>query len=223
MKASSDMKTSSKHNTKNYGELEIVEYVSCSNVIVKFTKTGFVTRAEAGDIRKGNVRDLLYPNIYGVGFFGIGDHKSSDLGVKTKAYNAWYNMMLRCYSTDEKARVKYKTYNECTVCDSWHNFQNFADWYYLNQPIGNIDYEIDKDLLSGCVKVYSPSTCVFISKELNISIAMEINYSLVDPSGTVHIGTNVTALCKEFNLSNGHISSVMSGVRPHHKGWRLHE
>ena len=47
-----------KFDTLNFGQLEVIEYINAKNVTVKFIKTGFVTKAEAAQIRKGQVRDI---------------------------------------------------------------------------------------------------------------------------------------------------------------------
>lgn len=64
--------------------------------------------------------------------------------------------------------MKYNTYEECTVCEEWHNFQNFADWFDKNYyEIGKERMEIDKDLLIKNNKIYSPNTCVFVPRRIN--------------------------------------------------------
>lgn len=211
-----DMKKGSSHKTKNYGELEVLEYVSSSLVYVRFKITGFESKAGSGDIRKGNVRDLLFPNVFGVGFCGVGLEHQSLNGVKTKAYTAWYNMLLRCYSETKPKR--YVTYDDCTVCDDWHNFQVFSKWFNENYIKG---FELDKDLLVNGNRVYSPDTCKFVSGFDNKRKARERAYSLISPDGKVFSGLNVSEFCSVNNLSASKISMVMSGNRPHHKGWRL--
>lgn len=44
----------------------------------------------------------------------------------TKTYRAWEDMKKRCYKKNNK---RYKTYGErgITVCDRWHNFNNFLN------------------------------------------------------------------------------------------------
>ena len=80
-----------------------------------------------------------------------------------KAYKCWNHILERCYS--ERSLMKSPTYAECSVCDEWLLFSNFKLWYDKN----NIDgYEIDKDLLVRGNKVYSPDTCLFIHKSINI-------------------------------------------------------
>ena len=77
-------------------------------------------------------------------------------------YNIWSHMITRCYS--ETYQKKKPTYKSCTVCDDWLIFSNFRKWmdsqyWYM--------LCLDKDILVKGNKIYSPETCIFISKELN--------------------------------------------------------
>lgn len=217
MSASKDMQVGTFHNTKNCGMLFIKKYNSCSSVEVEFVATGFRAIAEAGDIRKGSVKDRLFPCVFGVGFLGDGKFKSEDCGKKQSAYTAWYNMLLRCYSPNKP--IRYKTYDCCEVCSEWHNFQVFAEWYCDNYPEDGLEYELDKDLLSTDIKVYSPSTCSFITGYENKKIAREISFSIVSPDGVIFNGVNIREFSRENGLCSGHLTSVINGKRPHHKGW----
>lgn len=93
---------------------------------------------------------------YGV---GISDYNGS---LKDKAYIAWMNMLKRCY--DESVRHKFPTYKNCTVCKEWLSFSVFREWFYENYIEG---YSLDKDILVKGNKLYSPSTCCFVPKEIN--------------------------------------------------------
>lgn len=106
--------------------------------------------------------------IYGV---GINDYaKKIWVGGKhIKSYNVWIDMLRRCF--DVKFQNSYPTYIGCSVCDEWHSFKNFKEWFDKNyrwdlDDIG-IKLELDKDLLSGESKVYSPDTCVFLPNKVN--------------------------------------------------------
>ena len=44
---------------------------------------------------------------------------------------------------------------------------------------------------------------------------------LISPDGEIFSFYSVTEFCKDPNLSNPHISSVLTGKRKHHKQWRL--
>ena len=69
--------------------------------------------------------------VYGVGYFGKGKYVGSIGGKKTPAYRSWQSMFTRCYCPLSK--VEKRTYVDCEVHPDWHDFQDFAEWYY-NQP-----------------------------------------------------------------------------------------
>jgi hypothetical protein len=209
-----DMITGFVHQTKNHGDLEVVKYMSSSHVDVRFLDTGYQTSAESGDIRKGNVRDLLCRNIFGVGYCGVGRFKQSVGGKKSSAYSAWYNMLLRCYS--DKHRDRYPTYSDVYVCDDWHNFQTFAEWYEDNKVS---EMELDKDIKVAGNRIYSPDTCMFVSQGENKKYARQVEFSVVSPSGEIYHAINMSKFCKKFGLQPSKMSNVLSGKRHHHKGW----
>lgn len=77
-------------------------------------------------------------------------------------YQLWMNMLQRCYS--EKWKAKNPSYKGCSVCPEWLTFSNFKAW------VEQQDYEgkqLDKDLLIPDSKLYSPDTCVFVSRQVN--------------------------------------------------------
>ena len=71
-------------------------------------------------------------------------------------------MLRRCYNSEEP---RYQSYGAqgVKVCDTWHNFQNFCQWYEDNIPHG---YDLDKDLI-GDGKIYSPETCIGLPCSFN--------------------------------------------------------
>lgn len=146
-------------------DLVVVEYINVGNIIVEhcdeYKHRVKVTRQQ---LEKGAVKNPFEPSVKGVGFFGVGDYNSSINGVKTKEYLVWVGLIGRCYCP-----VKIKknpTYANAKVCDEWHNFQNFAEWYVNHEFYGR-GYQIDKDILIRGNKVYSPDTCVMIPFILN--------------------------------------------------------
>ena len=119
------------------------------------------------EFKNGGIKCPYEKRTFGVGYIGEGKYKSRENGKKTKCYKVWHDMLRRCY--DEKFHEKYPTYKDCKVYEEWHNFQNFAEWYYNNY------YEIkgevmclDKDILNKGNKIYSPDTCVFVPHNINI-------------------------------------------------------
>lgn len=81
---------------------------------------------------------------------------------QTTAYRYWFTMLRRCY--EKKYQDKYPTYKECSVCDEWLTFSNFKKWFDENYVEG---YQLDKDLMHKCAKVYSPENCNFVPQYIN--------------------------------------------------------
>lgn len=90
-----------------------------------------------------------------------------------RIYRLWFDMLRRCYDTDQQKRTKGKSYRECTVCKQWFFLSNFysdiqslpgySEWEH------NPKMQIDKDILSCGKKEYSPETCCFVPASVNIS------------------------------------------------------
>jgi len=108
------------------------------------------------------IKDKLHPSVYGVGFVGVGKYKPSINGSITKAYSVWHSMLNRCYNL--KYQAAKPTYAGCSVCDEWHNFQEFASWFEINYQDG---LHLDKDLLVQGNKIYGPEFCLFVSAAIN--------------------------------------------------------
>lgn len=101
---------------------------------------------------------------YRVGRNSKRKHKVGDNSTDTPAYVAWIHMLMRCYCP--KYQAKHTSYIGCSVDESWHDFQDFADWFY-DHPYSDMDYHLDKDLLYPGNKVYGPDTCCLVPRELN--------------------------------------------------------
>ena len=82
--------------------------------------------------------------------------------VICKYYSTWKSMLRRCY--DPKYQAKYPTYIGCTVCEEWLTFSNFKKWMMTQDFEGK---QLDKDILVQGNKIYSPDTCIFVSKAIN--------------------------------------------------------
>lgn len=100
--------------------------------------------------------------VYKKPIFGVGINDLL-LQNKTKMYKVWKDMLRRCY--DIKNQNKNPTYNDCTVCKEWLTLSNFKVWFDNNyqEP-----YELDKDIILKNNKTYSPNSCCFVPKEINI-------------------------------------------------------
>ena len=79
----------------------------------------------------------MKPTMYGIGFAGM-----DKVDRKAVEYVKQHNMMSRCYA--DSVRKNQPQYIGCTVCEEWHNFQNFKAWFDKWNVEG---YELDKDIL----------------------------------------------------------------------------
>lgn len=144
--------------------------------------TGYSTTVSTKCARDGSVKDPFYPQVLGVGYIGVGEHVSR-LGAASKGYgtlpeyNSWINMLQRCYYDKYIGRTKEeKVYENVSVIEEWHNFQNFAEWYVPRRKLFDV-YNIyrpalEKDIFAhnNKPKVYSPETCCIVPPEINGAI-----------------------------------------------------
>lgn len=109
--------------------------------------------------------------VYGVGINDAGyvTQRDVEVGGKRKQvwicpyYRTWKSMLKRCYSGS--FQKKYPTYIGCTVTEEWKTFSNFKAWMETQCWEGK---QLDKDLLVNGNTEYSPSTCVFIPRVVNM-------------------------------------------------------
>ncbi|CAM0045809.1 HNH endonuclease [Vibrio phage K437a] len=221
MRATRKYSEGSVHGSVSYGEFKVINYFSSREVEIEFIDTGYKTRVRVDAIKSGKIKDKLRPTILGVGFVGIGDHKTSSNSVVDPAYNRWYGMLSRCYDRGHKF-FNYYGGKGVTVCKEWHNFQNFARWYTRECKKLGLDpkdngHEIDKDI-SG-KKVYSPKTCKFITTQMNSEVSKSKHYKFISPDNERVSLFNLRKFCREQGLAQGHMGDVHSGKAKSHKGW----
>lgn len=168
------------YNTQ-YGDVKILLYLTSEIVIFRFIDTGFISTAQFGALKCNRIRDPFRLNKYG-GYFGFGIFTERN---KYNIYSRWSNLLIRSNSLNfdsletkkyikELWGTKYDSYENCTLCVEWMNYQTFASWYY-NQIFmlsPDFDYEIDKDILQWTEinKIYSPTTCLIIPNAINSGI-----------------------------------------------------
>lgn len=146
-------------------EMMITKYRTSKDIEVVFTKCGHIVKTSYKEFKNGGVKNPYHAGIYNVGYYGVGIYKATNNGKTTKAYAKWNDMLRRCYNVKDR---KNPTYIECSVCEEWHNFQNFAKWHEDNYyEIEGKTMCLDKDILVKGNKVYSPETCVYTPQEIN--------------------------------------------------------
>lgn len=147
--------------------MEIVKYNHSRDMWVKFLEHGNLAHTQYYHFRRGEVKNVYERKASGVGYLGDGIYSSKEDGRTTYAYMTWVDMIKRCY--DEKYQIKHKSYKNCTVCEEWHNFQNFAIWHEQNfYSVEEEKMNLDKDIILKGNKIYSPQTCLYVPMKINL-------------------------------------------------------
>lgn len=182
----------------NNGErMTIVRYGGNADIDIQFDDGTIVEHKQYSNFKGGRVKNPMTPSVYGIGFVGVGDYKTSnENGKHTKCYKTWNHMHERCY--DPKYHEKYPTYKNCTVCEEWNNYQVYAKWDNENYyEVGNEKMTLDKDILCKGNKVYSPDTCIFVPNSINVLFTKSDNARGEYPIGVCKVGDKFLAqLCK---------------------------
>ena len=176
-----------------YGrKMTIIDMRNNKDITVEFDD-GRIIKTRYSEFKTGKIKHPYDKRVYGVGYHGEGDYKVSVNQIHTFQYNLWYDMLKRCYCKDYID--KHPTYKDVTVCEEWHNFQNFAKWvddnYY--EVEGEYRMELEKDILVKGNKIYSPNTCVFIPRILNTLFIYQKTRSGKYPLGVAKSGSKFYA------------------------------
>ena len=167
-------------------EVKVIEYITGHKITVKFLdEHGVIKTTGITSLLRGTVSNP-YSKIKRTvhGYIGAGKYKTRVNDKMTDSALIWYAMMYRCY--DPKTQAKRPTYKDVIVCDEWHNFQNFSEWFY-KQTDWQKGWHIEKDFINGDQRVYSPDNCCFVPNELN-SLVISCNAS----RGHLPIGVSET-------------------------------
>lgn len=142
---------------------KVINYIKANAVEVEFDD-GYIVTLRYGTLREGTFTHPLDRTIMKVGYLGIGEftYKGHRL-----AYQKWIGVLERAYSNSFHKRKNSARYRGTMVAKEWQNFENYADWFYQQEY--RKGWEIDKDIKSTQVSVYSPSTCLLVPKSLNMA------------------------------------------------------
>lgn len=207
-------------DSNSYGKFKVVAYDGFYKVGISFIDTGYSYVTNAYAVRNGQVKDRFMPIVYGIGFVGLDSSKDDVFG--DAIYGCWKSMLTRCYNTNYH-KLK-PTYSECSVCEEWHSFSNFKKWYKATRPNDGLKYELDKDIKVEGNKLYSPETCLMVSKTENIAKRNESKMNpgvLISPDGVEYSVINHTEFAKLHGLNRRNLCSVINGDRMKCKGWSL--
>ena len=190
-------------NYNNFGsKMIIVEYRNNKDVDIYFPKYDWIAKNNQYDnFKKGNIKCPYEPRYYSKGYLGEGKYKVKENGKHTKSYNVWYSVLQRCY--DNKFKKSHPTYEGCTLCKEWLNYQNFAEWFYNNYyEIEGERIHLDKDILVKGNKIYSPETCIFVPQRINSLFTKSNNSRGENVLGVCKINDKYIAQCNSFDFKN---------------------
>jgi hypothetical protein len=155
--------------------------------------------------------------VYGV---GINDSLTSTIydenGQRKRCpyYGRWFGLLSRCYS--QKALSMKRTYEGVTVCNEWLIFSNFKAWMEKQDWEGK---ELDKDILVPGNKIYSPDTCVFVERRVNLFILEMVQRKSGLLQGVTKYQEKYRAQCNQLDgkkKSLGYFSTQEEA----HEAWR---
>lgn len=158
-------------DTQN-GPMEILEYLNCNRIKIRFLNTGHERFSTAGHIKNRQVRDPFYPSVAGVGF--VGNTKVVDKGSVKKSYRVWKSMIERCY--DPLFLNRQRCYRDCYVVERWKNFELFEQDVkelegYSEWLASKSRYDLDKDIKFPGNRIYSKEFCKFVPQSENVRAA----------------------------------------------------
>lgn len=161
-------------------EMEIIEYRRHNDITVMFSD-GTKRITSYKQFKLGTVKNLYFPSVYGIGFIG---EEYSNKGNEV-VYKSWSHMLGRCYNKKD-SRYRFYGATGVKVCEEWHNFSNYAKWYYDNYYVIDEKLSVDKDIINKDSKIYSPETCIIIPEKINQM------FTKTDTEGNKKIGVSKT-------------------------------
>lgn len=154
--------------------MKIIRYGNHEDIDIEFLDDfHYVKKNQAyANFKTGSVKNPYDKSLFGNGFLGDGEYVSRKNDKLEDAYEMWSGVMARCYCYPDRFPAYCGKY---IVCDEWHNYQNFAEWYEENKYPVNERLHIDKDILYPNCHIYSPETCILTPQRINMLFSNKPN------------------------------------------------
>ena len=140
-------------------KITVINYINSNNVHIEFDN-GYKDVVTWNNFNRGAIKSPYCKSYNGIGFLGEGKYTCDDVW-----HIHWRAMLERVVTKNDGL---LRTYANVTVCNSWCDYQVFAEWAENNYyEIPALRMELDKDILIKGNKIYSPETCVFVPHNIN--------------------------------------------------------
>jgi hypothetical protein len=135
-------------------------------------------------------------------------------------YKTWSSMIVRSFSSNFKE--KYPSYKDVSCCEEWKVFSNFKQWMEKQDWQGK---QLDKDLLVKGNTMYSPETCLFISKRVNTFLTDGGNTESVLGAVRDKYGMFIARISNPLSKNNREYIGYFKTEEEAHQAWkkRKHE
>ena len=145
--------------------MKIIKIVNSSCIDIEFQDSHhYVRQTTYNNFKTGGISNPYFPTVCNIGYHGVGKFATNNNCVE---YVTWKDMLERCYSEkDKNDHMSYFGISE--VCDEWHNFQNFGNWFEENYYEVDERLHLDKDILYPGNKLYSPYHCLLVPQKINM-------------------------------------------------------
>lgn len=164
------------------------------------------------------INDADYRVIHSKSFGSVNGKRIRKIVWQCPYFITWTSVMRRSFS--EVYKRANPSYEDVTCCEDWKLFSNFRAWMVTQDHEG---LHLDKDILFGGSKIYSPEKCAFVPQEVN-TLLLDCNAS----RGEYPIGVCVkldrknpyyiAQVCKDRKGSS-HIGCYQSAGEAH-KAWQ---
>lgn len=147
-------------------EFKIIDYIDKNHVLIEFQdEYKYKTWKQFTYFKTGRINNKFFKTVCNVGYIGYAKTKINN--KQKQSYLFWKHMFARCYGTNKEKL--FPSYKGCVVCNEWHSYETFEKWYEDNYYECNDEkMNLDKDILIKGNKIYSPDTCIFVPKRINL-------------------------------------------------------
>ena len=151
----------------NFGsEIVISRYSLACDVDIHFPQYEWTAKnRQYKEFTSGTVKCPYERRIHGVGYLGEGDYLTHDKKDNLMEYQIWYAMLGKCYN-EEYWDYKYYGALGFTVCEEWHCYQNFAEWYHTVYKNKKTKTTAMTHKLLNNEKVLSPQNCIIVPRKV---------------------------------------------------------